>query len=61
MEKLQEFSTIREEMTKKVSLMQNKFKSILEGADSLDLVICMDLTGSMSSWISQAKTCLFNG
>ena len=54
-EKLRAFSSIREEMSTKITRMTAEFKVMLEKAESLDLAVCMDLTGSMGSWITNAK------
>lgn len=53
--RLREFHTVREEMSAQVNKMEKKFRTLLEHANGLDLALCMDLTGSMGSWISSAQ------
>jgi hypothetical protein len=49
------FSEIRNDMKSKISDMKIKLKLDYEDANSLDLVILMDCTGSMASFIEEAK------
>jgi vacuole morphology and inheritance protein 14 len=49
------FSTVRENMKKSMKKFKVDFAAQLKKANTLDLVIVMDCTGSMGAWIETAK------
>lgn len=51
-----EFSAVREAMKKSLKRFEVKFAERLRAANTVDIAIVMDCTGSMSSWITTAQS-----
>ncbi|KAE9208902.1 hypothetical protein PF005_g12025 [Phytophthora fragariae] len=60
MEQLQRFSEIRNEMERKIAKVEKEIRSKYGILNALELVIVMDCTNSMSSWILLAKSAILS-
>ncbi|KAE9183210.1 hypothetical protein PF004_g24015 [Phytophthora fragariae] len=60
MEQLQRFSEIRNEMERKIAKVEKEIRRKYGSLNALELVIVMDCTNSMSSWILLAKSAILS-
>ncbi|GMF37731.1 unnamed protein product [Phytophthora fragariaefolia] len=60
MEQMQRFGEIRNEMERKIAIVEQEIRQKYGSSNALDLVIVMDCTGSMSGWIDQAKSSIIS-